>query len=155
MADNSALLIQIRKTLDSYQTSAQGIEKERDALMKEMRALEVSLSQWTAKCTAMRDRQAGETARRQRLVAELKLQISNMLDARRAIESAEEAQERLAGEQSRAEERLRLADLRREEAERLLEAKNQNLMERRVKEADLRARLQKAEEDRKRYERSL
>ncbi len=155
VADNSALLIQIRKTLDSYQTSAQGIEKERDALMKEMRALEVSLSQWTAKCTAMRDRQAGETARRQRLVAELKLQISNMLDARRAIESAEEAQERLAGEQSRAEERLRLADLRREEAERLLEAKNQNLMERRVKEADLRARLQKAEEDRKRYERSL
>ena len=123
--------------------------------MKEMRALEVSLSQWTAKCTAMRDRQAGETARRQLLVAELKLQISNMLDARRAIESAEEAQERLAGEQSRAEERLRLADLRREEAERLLEAKNQNLMERRVKEADLRARLQKAEEDRKRYERSL
>lgn len=153
--EHQTLCTEAAKNIEAYKASIRGIEMEREALQKEIRSLEISLSQWTARCTAMKDKQAGETARRGKLVDELKIQVKNMLEARRAIEEAEEEQKRLLLELGEEEEKARLIDIRRAHSETLLEEANQQLIRQKVKEADLRAGLQKAEEDRQRYKTAL
>ncbi len=153
VAENKKRLAETLKNVEDYKISIKGIEMEREALLKDVRFLEIELSQWTAKCTAMHDKQAGETARRGKLVSELKIQVNSMLEARRAITEAEEEQKRLAKELLQAEERLRLTEIKREHSEKLLEEANRKLIRQKVREADLRAALQRTEEDKQRYER--
>ena len=61
--------------------------------------LEVNFSQWSAKCVAMREKQAGESLRRGKLVEELKVQVNSMLAARNGIEEAQEMEKILEKEQ--------------------------------------------------------
>lgn len=149
------LFAAMTKNIEDYRVSIKGIEIEREALLKDVRSLEIEFSQWTAKCTGMKDKQAGETARRGKLVDELKIQVNHMLEARNAIEKSEEEQKQLAEELLQAEENVRLTEIRRAHSEKLLEEANQKLIRQKVKEADLRAALQKAGEDLQRYELAL
>lgn len=143
------------KRADDYKETARVLELERDALQKEIHLYELSLSQWSAKHAALVDKQRGETARRDKLVAELKTQVNSMLEARRSIESSEEESEMLAAELDNAEKELTKAEARRENAEKLLENANQTLMAKRLEEADIRASIQKLQEDISRYEREI
>ena len=155
VSENRMLFAAMTKNIEDYRVSIKGIEIEREALLKDVRSLEIEFSQWTAKCTAMKDKQAGETARRGKLVDELKIQVNHMLEARNAIEKSEEEQKQLAEELLQAEENVRLTEIRRAHSEKLLEEANQKLIRQKVKEADLRAALQKAGEDLQRYELAL
>jgi len=155
VSENKMLFAAMTKNIEDYRVSIKGIEIEREALLKDVRSLEIEFSQWTAKCTAMKDKQAGETARRGKLVDELKIQVNHMLEARNAIEKSEEEQKQLAEELLQAEENVRLTEIRRAHSEKLLEEANQKLIRQKVKEADLRAALQKAGEDLQRYELAL
>ena len=105
------LFAAMTKNIEDYRVSIKGIEIEREALLKDVRSLEIEFSQWTAKCTAMKDKQAGETARRGKLVDELKIQVNHMLEARNAIEKSEEEQKQLAEELLQAEENVRLTEI--------------------------------------------
>lgn len=155
VSENRMLFAAMTKNIEDYRVSIKGIEIEREALLKDVRSLEIEFSQWSAKCTAMKDKQAGETARRGKLVDELKIQVNHMLEARNAIEKSEEEQKQLAEELLQAEENVRLTEIRRAHSEKLLEEANQKLIRQKVKEADLRAALQKAGEDLQRYELAL
>lgn len=153
--DNTNLLNSVTKQIEDHRESIRSLEAEKDSLLKEIRSLEIELSQWTAKCTAMKDKQAGETARRNRLVEELKIQVKSMLEARSAIEGAETEQTRLSGELLQAEENAKLTAIKSEHITKQLEEANQNLMRQKLKEADIRSNIQKTGDDRQRYEQEI
>ena len=118
---NQKLLKETNESIEHFRTSVKSLEAEREKLSGEVRFLEVNLSQWTAKCIAMREKQAGETARRGKLVEELKLQVNSMLAARRGIEEAVEEQNILEEDLIKAEENLKLCEVKKEHAEKLLD----------------------------------
>lgn len=152
---NQKLLKETNDSIDNYRASVKSLEAEREKLSGEVRFLEVNLSQWAAKCVAMREKQAGETARRGKLVEELKLQVNSMLAARRGIEEAVLEQSKLEEEIIKAEENLKLCEVKKEHAEKLLDEANQNLIRQKVKEADLKAAVSKSIEEKARFEEAL
>ena len=152
---NQKLLKETNESIEHFRTSVKSLEAEREKLSGEVRFLEVNLSQWTAKCIAMREKQAGETARRGKLVEELKLQVNSMLAARRGIEEAVEEQNILEEDLIKAEENLKLCEVKKEHAEKLLDEANQNLIRQKVKEADLKAAVTKSIEEKARFEEAL
>ncbi|MBR5785322.1 MAG: chromosome segregation protein SMC [Clostridia bacterium] len=152
---NQKLLNETNESVANYRSEVKSLELEREKLSGEVRSLEVSLSQWTAKCTAMREKQAGETARRGKLVEELKVQVHSMLDARKAIEEAQEEQKNLEVDLAKSEENLKMIEIKQEHSEKLLEDANQNLIRQKVKEANLKAAISKSEEDITRYEEAI
>lgn len=155
VSELTGLLKETNENLEKLRNSIKDLEAEREKLSGEVRSLEVNLSQWTAKCLAMKEKQAGETERRNKLVEELKTHVDSMLSARKAIENAEQEQNELETELVKAEESLKLIDIKKEHSDKLLEEANQNLIRQKVKEADLKASIVKAEEDKARYEEAL
>ena len=152
---NQKLLKETNDSIDNYRASVKTLESEREKLSGEVRFLEVNLSQWSAKCIAMHEKQAGETARRGKLVEELKLQVNSMLVARRGIDEAVEEQSKLEEEIIKAEENLKLCEVKKDHAEKLLDEANQNLIRQKVKEADLKAAVTKSIEEKARFEEAL
>lgn len=152
---NQKLLKETNDSIDNYRASVKTLESEREKLSGEVRFLEVNLSQWSAKCIAMHEKQAGETARRGKLVEELKLQVNSMLAARRGIDEAVAEQSKLEEEIIKAEENLKLCEVKKDHAEKLLDEANQNLIRQKVKEADLKAAVTKSIEEKARFEEAL
>ena len=155
VADNQKLLRETTANVENCKASVKTFEAEREKLSGEVRTLEISLSQWTAKCLAMREKQAGETARRGKLVEELKLQVNSMLSARKGIEDSQEEQKEIENDILKAEEDLKLLEIKREHSQTLLDEVNQNLIRQKVKEADLNAALAKTIDEKARYEEAI
>ena len=155
VSESQKQLKEINESIEEYKNSVKNLEREREILSGDVRTLEVTFSQWTAKCLAMREKQAGESIRRGKLVEELKVQVNSMLAARNGIEEALEAEKILEKELAEAEENLKMHDIKREHSEKLLEEANQNLIRQKVKDADLKVTLVKLEEDKTRYTEAL
>ena len=61
VSENKMLFAAMTKNIEDYRVSIKGIEIEREALLKDVRSLEIEFSQWTAKCTAMKDKPVSYT----------------------------------------------------------------------------------------------
>lgn len=155
IAANEKVLNDINAQISVCKDKVKNAEEKKDNLSSEIRTLEVQFSQWSAKCMAMKEKQAGETARRTKLVEELKVQVYNMLEAKNGIDASQNEQVDLEKILSGALEKQKMLDIKKEHSEKLLEEVNQNLIKQKVKEADLKAAISKAEEDIVRYENAL
>ncbi len=155
MRDSQAACEEARKASESCAKRASELEAEKESLQREIHACELSLSQWSARHTALVEKRRGETERRDKLVAELKEQVNAMLAARRSVEEAEEEGRVLLAELEKADRSLKVSEKRRADAEKALDDANKALMAKTLEEADTKAALNKLRDDVSRYEREI